>query len=88
MAYQFIVKQSEKISLTSDRVISDGDNISILLDELTKLKKGLVDPSLALVQALKKLLSGVVSEAEVGIYLVEPYQRVYPICWYVYLQIE
>ena len=73
-AYQFIVRQTEKISLASDKLINEYDNISLSLDELTRLKEGLVDPSPELVQALKKILSSVVSETEIDKYLVKPFQ--------------
>ena len=39
-----------------------------------RLKEGLDDPSPELVRALKKLLLGVVSEAEIDKYLVSPFQ--------------
>ena len=60
-AYQFILQQSEKISLTSDKVMNYSDSISVSLDELTGLKEGLADTSPALVQALLKILLGAVS---------------------------
>jgi hypothetical protein len=73
-AYRFIVRQREKISLTQDKLINDSNSILISLDEMAKLKGGLVDPSPVLVQALKKLLSGVVSEVEINKYLVKPFR--------------
>ena len=74
VAYQFIVKQSEKMSFILDKVANDVNNISVSLDELIRLKEGLVDPSPELVRSLKKLLSGVVSGAEIDKYLVKPFQ--------------
>ena len=75
IAYQYIVEQSKKpnlkLSLTSDEVVKD---VNISLDELMRLKEGLDDPSPELVRALKKLLLGVVSEAEIDKYLVSPFQ--------------
>ena len=75
IAYQYIVKQSDKLNLklsrTSDEAIRDA-NIS--LNELMRLKEGLADPSPELVQALKKLLLGVATEAEIEKYLVIPFQ--------------
>jgi len=75
IAYQYIVEQSKKpnlkLSVTSDELIKD---INISLDELMRLKEGLDDPSPELVRALKKLLLGVVSEAEIDKYLVIPVQ--------------
>ncbi len=74
IAYQYIVEQSKKpslkLSLTSDEVLKD---INISLNELIRLKEGLDDPSPELVRALKKLLLGVVSEAEIDKYLVSPF---------------
>ncbi len=74
IAYQYIVKQSKKLNLklshTSDEVLKD---INISLNELIRLKEGLDDPSPELVRALKKLLLGVVSEAEIDKYLVSPF---------------
>ena len=75
IAYQYIVKQSDKLNLklsrTSDEAIRDA-NIS--LNELMRLKEGLADPSPELVQALKKLLLGVATEAEIEKYLAIPFQ--------------
>ncbi len=75
IAYQFIVEQSKKLniklSLTSDEVLK---NINISLNELIRLKEGLDDPSPELIRALKKLLLGIVSEAEIDKYLVSPFQ--------------
>ena len=75
IAYQYIVKQSKKLniklSLTSDEVLKD---INISLNELIRLKEGLDDPSPELIRVLKKLLLGIVSEAEIGKYLVSPFQ--------------
>jgi len=75
IAYQYIVEQSKKpnlkLSVTSEEVIKD---VKISLDELMRLKEGLDDPSPELVRALKKLLLGVVSEAEIDKYLVSPFQ--------------
>ncbi len=76
IAYQYIVKQNKKLNLklsrTSDEVMNDVNNIS--LNELMRLKEGLADPSLELVQALKKLLLGVATGAEIDKYLVRPFQ--------------
>ena len=75
IAYQYIIKQSKKLNLklshTSDEVLKD---INISLEELLGLKEGLADPSPELVQALKKLLLGVATEAETDKYLVRPFQ--------------
>ena len=75
IAYQYIVKQSKKLnlklSLTSDDALKD---VNISLNELIRLKEGLDDPSPELVRTLKKLLLGVVSEAEIDKYLVSPFQ--------------
>ncbi len=75
IAYQYIVEQSKKpnlkLSPTSEEVIKD---VNISLNELIRLKEGLDDPSPELVRALKKLLLGVVSEAEIDKYLVRPVQ--------------
>ena len=75
IAYQFIIVQSKKpnlkLSVTSDEVIKD---VNISLDELIRLKEGLDDPSPELVRALKKLLLGVVTEAEIDKYLVRSFQ--------------
>ena len=75
IAYQYIVKQSKKLniklSLTSDEVLKD---INISLNELIRLKEGLDDPSPELIRVLKKLLLGIVSEAEIDKYLVSPFQ--------------
>ena len=75
MAYEYIIKQSKKLNLelshTSDEVLKD---INISLNELFRLKEGLDDPSLELVQALKKLLLGVATVVEMDEYLVRPFQ--------------
>jgi len=74
IAYQYIVEQSKKpslkLSLTSDEVLKD---INISLNELIRLKEGQDDPSPELVRAFKKLLLGVVSEAETDKYLISPF---------------
>ena len=72
IAYRYIVEQSKKMNRTSDEVLKDIDNIS--LDELTRLREGLIDPSSELVQALKKLSLVVTTEDEINKYLVEPFQ--------------
>ena len=72
-AYQYIKKQSEKLKLISDKAINDVNNIS--LDELIRLKNGLADPSLELVQALRKLFMGIANKEEIDGYLFRPFQH-------------
>ncbi len=72
-AYQYIKKQSEKLNLISDKAITDVNYIS--LDELIRLKNGLADPSLELVQALRKLFIGVASKEEMYEYLFRPFHH-------------
>ena len=75
IAYQYIVKQSKKLNLklnlTSGEALKD---INISLNELIRLKEGLDDPSPELIRALKKLLLGIVSEAEIDKYLISAFQ--------------
>ncbi len=70
-AYQYIKEQSEKLNLISDKAINDVNNIS--LDELIRLKDGLADPYLELVQALKKLFIGAASKGEIEDIFLDPF---------------
>lgn len=47
----------------------------ISLAELVELREGTAEPSKELVTALKKLLNGVASEAEIEDYLVSPFLK-------------
>ncbi len=69
----YIKKQSEKLNLISDKAITDVNYIP--LDELIRLKNGLADPSLELVQALRKLFIGVASKEEMYEYLFRPFHH-------------
>lgn len=72
-AYQYIKEQSEKLNPISDKAITDVNYVS--LDELIRLKNGLADPSLELVQALRKLFIGVASKEEMYEYLFRPFHH-------------
>ena len=76
-AYQYIMRQSEKLNLTlhSDSYKTTTDVNYISLDDIVRLKKGLADPPPELVLALRNLLKGVASEAEIDEYLVRPFQH-------------
>src|SRR5512139_1398951 len=71
-AYRFILQELEKASIPH----SPGEPLSnIPLDELKLLKEGLADPSPALVDSLKQLLSGNTSEIEIDARLLTPFKK-------------
>jgi len=71
-AYRYIKESLSKLPASS----RDADqNISISLEELRMLKEGIVDPSEALVAALKQLFKGIVAGTEIDAQLVAPFKR-------------
>ncbi len=48
----------------------------ILLDDLVRLKQGLIDPPPALVSSLKELFGDSFIQGEIDRYLVEPFQEI------------
>ena len=75
-AYDYIIAQGKrlKLDLSSrlDKTICGDYWIS--LNDLLQLKEGLADPPEQLVFALKHLLKGAASEAEIDEYLVRPFR--------------
>jgi hypothetical protein len=69
-AYRYILEILRKLPVTS---ISDDSYIAISLDELMQLKEGIANPSPELINMLRKLLKGTVTEAEFNSRLVEPF---------------
>lgn len=76
-AYRYIIenvgKANQDLSHRPDKMLADINYIS--LAELVKLREGTADPSKELVTALKELLNGVASEAEIEDYLVSPFLK-------------
>ncbi len=71
-AYRFILQELEKASIPH----SPGEPLlNIPLDELKLLKEGQADPSPALVDSLKQLLSGNTSEIEIDAHLLTPFKK-------------
>jgi len=70
--YKYIIEMLRKFPDISNNVAL---GTSVTLDDLIMLKEGVTDPSPALVEALKLLLKGVVTELEIDKHLVTPFEK-------------
>jgi hypothetical protein len=71
-AYEYIKDQINRIH---DPYDESGHLPIVPLNELMLLKEGIADPSVELVASLKRLLKGLVPEAEIDVHLVTPFQQ-------------
>jgi hypothetical protein len=71
-AYRYIQERLSKLPASSGDVVQ---YITISLEELRMLQKGMADPSETLVTTLKQLFKGVVTETEIDAQLVLPFER-------------
>lgn len=72
-AYNYITETLRKLPDISNNV--DLLDTSVELDDLIMLKEGIADPSPALVEVLKLLLKGIVTELEIDNHLVMPFGK-------------
>ena len=70
--YRYIQERLRRLQNWSGE--ADGD-LTVSLNELSILKEGIADPSPALVAALKRLIGGAVTEAEIDAHLVAPFTK-------------
>ena len=75
-AYQFILDKIKKLEAEFSYQTNISDEVSYLipLAELDKLRRGIADPSIKLVNILKKMLHPVASEIELEDNLLKPFQ--------------
>jgi hypothetical protein len=71
-AYKYIVERLSHLPAING---SKDSLHNISLEDLKLLKEGEADPSLALVNIIKHLLAGSVTETEINTYLVNPFEK-------------
>lgn len=76
-AYLYMVEEVKRLILTPpiDSDVRLAETLDIPIDELNSLKEGLSNPSEKMITAFKSLVCPIVSETEVNLYLIKPFEK-------------